>query len=257
MVMMTMFLAAAAAKHACDSPPPAYFLFTSTPDRADRLLTVLQSMRKQSVPPRKLVLTLARGYNASRFGSTTFALPTALPPRPQLEVHFIDEDQGPLSKYLGAVAVADPSAVVVVGDDDVFYGRTFIEDFACAVQASPVGTVLSNQLDADSACRWLGGCVMGFRGVAMRSGMLHGLRDFSPPAECFLADDVSISYFLSRVRGYRIRRHRLRTRHKLDNAFAWSNSSIHTFHSQRQFRVNEACSEAMRAKFAATSASSS
>ena len=56
----------------------------------------------------------------------------------------------------------------MVGDDDMAYARTFIEDFACAVATQPANLVFSAVVDG--SCGALGGCVMGFRGVAMRAG---------------------------------------------------------------------------------------
>ena len=62
-------------------------------------------------------------------------------------MHTIESDRGPLSKYLGALAPAvPPTATVVVGDDDMYYGRTFVEDYACAVAAGPRDTVYSSGL---------------------------------------------------------------------------------------------------------------
>ena len=137
------------------------------------------------------------------------------------------------------------SAIVVIGDDDVFYGSTFLEDFACSVNSGPANTVYSNQIDAD--CKWLGGCVMGFRGVAMRASMLEGLEaTFISPSECFLADDVAITYWLTMVKKYTIQKLQLRTRHKLDKSFAESNSSIHQAHKSVGFRINRACQFALK-----------
>jgi hypothetical protein len=63
---------------------------------------------------------------------------------------------------------------------------------------------------------------MGFRGVGLRAGMLEALGDMHVPSECFLADDLAISYYLALVQRFTVRRLRLRTKYKLDNEFAWS-----------------------------------
>ena len=60
-------------------------------------------------------------------------------------------DLGPITKYAGVnylLAHLQPAslarrAIVVVGDDDVFYGSSFIEDFACAVATGPENAVYS------------------------------------------------------------------------------------------------------------------
>ena len=246
----------AAAPVRCDPSwlPRIYFLLTSTPDRASRLPRVLASLRKQSMPPSGIILTVARHYDPARFSNTSFSLPSEMRQslditvqQPVLQVQIVDADRGPLLKYFGAARIeGDSQAIAVVGDDDVFYGHTFIEDFACSVAHGPANTVYSNQVDAD--CKWLGGCVMGFRGVAMRATMLHTLIDFAAPPECFLADDVAVTYWLTHVRGYRVQKLALRTKHRLDTSFAESGSSIHSYHKSAGFRINKACQAALRGR---------
>ena len=230
------------------APLNATYLLTSTPSRQGRLPRVLQTLRQQTLLPQRVVLTAARRYDAARFGNASMTLPPEVlrSQRPRVRVHELRTDRGPISKYLGALSLADPRSVVVVGDDDVFYGRTMLEDFACAVASGPERTVFSSGIDRD--CGALAPCVMGFRGVALRAGMLRGLEAWEPPRPCFLADDVAITFFLTRVRGYRIRRLRLRSKHKLDDAFAWSNSSIHSFHHAHKHRVNGRCADALLAR---------
>jgi hypothetical protein len=228
---------ATACRH--DALPAVYFLLTSTPDRARRLPSVLRVMRQQTLRPHAVVLTIARRYDVRRFANATYPrqelrwgnavldddAATSDATKSWLIVHTLEADRGPISKYLGALSRVVPAdAVVVVGDDDINYGNTFIEDYACAVAAGPPLTVFSSGIDMD--CRKLGGCVMGFRGVAMRAAMLHALPDAAVPRPCFLADDVSLTHFL-RARQYAIRRLRLRTKYRFDDAYAWSNSSIH------------------------------
>ena len=247
--------------------PSVYFLLTSTPDRASRLPRVFETLQAQTLQPKGVILTVARRYNTSRFSSETFperSLVYTLPARSALTplvptIYYVAEDKGPLLKYYGATRMLaeEPgswlfagtrhasSAIVVIGDDDVFYGSTFLEDFACSVHSGPANTVYSNQIDAD--CKWLGGCVMGFRGVAMRASMLEGLEaTFLSPSECFLADDVAITYWLTMVKKYTIQKLQLRTRHKLDKSFAESNSSIHQAHKSVGFRINRACQFALK-----------
>ena len=240
------YVCAAASKCSIAELPPVFFLLTSTPDRAKRLPRVLATLRNQSLPPRGIILTLARRYDSERFGNKTFTLPAAvLSVQPsQLQVHWVDEDRGPLLKYFGALRVNNPSAIVVVGDDDIFYGPTLIEDFACAVVRGGKNVVHSNQIDND--CRWLGGCVMGFRGLAMRAAMLHTIQSFKAPAECFLADDVSVTYWLTHVRAYRVQKLALRSRHRIDGEYAASNTSTHAYHTKFGMRVNRACQRSLR-----------
>ena len=93
---------------------------------------------------------------------------------------------------------------------------------------------------------------MGFRGVGMRMPMLAELPSLRFPPACFLADDVAITYYLSRVRRYRIVRLKLRTKYKFDADFAWSNSSINAIHRAKSFRINRACVNALLSPARAT-----
>jgi len=225
-----------------------YFMVSSTPDRASRIHRLLATMKKQTLPPAAVVLTIAAEYNTSRFSSRTFSMPATSIESARAKVlrHVIPRDLGPITKYHGH-SLIQPDAIIVVGDDDMFYGSTFLEDYACAVARAPVGTVFSSGIDRDCLGRsLLSTCVMGFRGVGLRAGMLFDLPSMSIPPECFLADDLAISYYLAVVKRYEVRRLRLRTKYKFDNEFAWSNSSINAFHRERKFSVNRACAAALR-----------
>jgi len=232
-----------------------YFLLSSTPDRASRLPRVLATMRRQTLKPTAIVLSLAEAYNATRFVNATYAVPsTLLDPgaQPRLLVHTIPHDLGPITKYAGAELLlrqgSASKAIVVVGDDDMYYGETFIEDYACAVASAPAGIVFSSGIDRDCLGKaTLSACVMGFRGVGLRAGMLQDLgAAMRVPRECFLADDLAISYYLAVLHSFDIRRLRLRSKYKFDDEFAWSNSSINTYHRHLKFGVNRACAASLR-----------
>jgi hypothetical protein len=131
---------------------PVYFLLSSTPDRAARLPRVLATMRRQSLQPAAIVLSIASTYNTSRFIHSSYTIaPELLNQQPRLLVHTVPRDLGPITKYAGVnylLAHLQPAslarrAIVVVGDDDVFYGSSFIEDFACAVATGPENAVYS------------------------------------------------------------------------------------------------------------------
>ena len=235
-----------AAGCADSSLPPVFFLLSSTPNRADRLPTLLTLMRSQSHPPRGVVLTIPRVF--ARFNES-YRLPDAAQ-WPELRVHRTDHDAGPLSKYLGSLTLPAES-IVVVGDDDMAYGRTFIEDFACAVATHADGLVFSAVVDG--SCGALGGCVMGFRGVAMRAGMLrevHQLGDklqrAGTPKACFLSDDVAISYYLKRMKGYHLRKLvRLRSRTAVDKGSSFLNGSLNLIHRRHNFELNRGCARTL------------
>ena len=103
--------------------PPVFFLLTSTPNRADRLPVLLGTMRSQSHPPTGVVLTIPRMPPGARtpqprrpqidppLSHVQAALWTGVFARfnesyrlpgaaqwPELRVHRIAADAGPLSK---------------------------------------------------------------------------------------------------------------------------------------------------------------
>ncbi len=139
---------------ACDASTldaPVYFLFSSTPDRAARLPRVLATMREQSLQPAAVVLSISRKYNATRFINSSYTLaPELLRQQPRLLIHTVPRDLGPITKYAGAkylLTHLQPAtakrAIVIVGDDDMFYGSSFVEDYACAVARGPPNSVFS------------------------------------------------------------------------------------------------------------------
>ena len=75
--------------------PPVYFLLSSTPNRAERLPVLLETMRAQTHPPKGVVLTIPRVF--ARFNES-YRLPDASR-WPELRVNVVDEDAGPLSKF--------------------------------------------------------------------------------------------------------------------------------------------------------------
>lgn len=223
-----------------------FFLLSTTPSRSFRLQQVVSMMQHQSQSPAAVVLSVPKTYR--RFHSRVeIPIELTLSPksdrRPSLQINLIQTDAGPITKYFGATGLANES-IVIVGDDDIIFGRSFIKDYATAVKSSPWGTVFS--AGSDRSCGpALGPCVMGFKGVALRAGMLHGIERIRIPQECFLADDVFITYFFRRVRRFKIRRLQLHSRNRLDIALAWSNDSLNALHRHSRFMINFGCLRAL------------
>ena len=213
-------------------------MLTSTPPRAARLDRVLENMRGQSRVPDAVLLTVPLRYARMPFAATQYTPSRAAARDPLLRIHTAGRDIGPLSKYLGRAAVGNGSDIVVVGDDDVWYGNTFIEDFACAVASKPSGVVFSS--GRDLSCGSLGACVMGFRGIGLRAQMLDLVPSLHVPEECFLADDVLITHYFNEQR-FQIRKLRTRTKYDIDGEYAWSNESINVIHKRQQYTLNERC----------------
>ena len=103
------------------------FMLTSTPLRAGRIGHVLENMRKQSRRPDAVVLAVPRTYARPPLDALPFKLTPGTSADPLLRVVHLERDAGPLTKYLGASALGNASDIVIVGDDDMWYGDTFVE----------------------------------------------------------------------------------------------------------------------------------
>jgi len=218
------------------------FMLTSTPHRAARMERVLENMRAQSRRPDAVILTIPKTYARPPLSSLQYRLEQAIADDSLLQVHRIDQDAGPLTKYFGGLALGrNSNDIVVVGDDDVWYDSTFIEDFACAVASGAPNVVYSSGRDTSCGTA-LGACVMGFRGISMRASMLLAIPSLSIPKECFLADDVLVTHHFQ-SRGFTIKKLRTRRRYHIDAAFAWSNASINVIHKQHNYEINRKCVE--------------
>lgn len=215
------------------------FMLTSTPPRARRVGIVLENMRAQTRRPDCVLLSLPRTYLRPPFRSLKYELASSIAKDPLLQIHYVDHDAGPLTKYFGVEVLTNSSDIVIVGDDDVWYDSTFIEDFACAVASDAPGVVFSSGRDGSCGAT-LGACVMGFRGVGMRASMLRQTPTLRVPAACFLADDVLITHHF-RTRGFQIKKLRTRNRYRIDGKYAWSNDSINVIHSRHDYKMNLEC----------------
>jgi len=236
---------------ACTARPGerVIFLLTSTPLRAARMGRVLENMRAQTRRPDLVLLTVPRRYTRPPLSSMDFVLAPAVARDPLLRVMHVDRDAGPLTKYFGSTMLTAGAAngngattndaIVVVGDDDVWYESTFIEDFACAVGSSLGGAVFSSGRDTSCGAA-LGACVMGFRGIGLRASMLRDLPSVPVPPECFLADDVLITHHFQK-RGFVLTRLRTRSRYQIDGAYAWTNESINAIHKRHGYKINREC----------------
>lgn len=201
-------------------------------------------MRKQTRAPTKVILSIPNNY--SRF-DTHFALP--YPHDDLLVVNDLGRDFGPLSKYMGVMKVADDRAIVVIGDDDVNYAATFIEDFVAAIDARhDTEAVFTHQFDDGFGSLSPG--VKAYSGVGCYAGQLrrlvHRYLRRPVPHPCFLADDVVATHYFKVLRPFKLYPITLRSPNPDDTSIWRSNSSINAFHvSKGGNHVNLDCEHAL------------
>ena len=222
-----------------------YFMLTSTPARAHRLPQLLNVMRKQTRRPDRVILSIPNTY--SRF-SSPYVLSSGHDPL--LIVNHLAHDAGPVSKYLGVMMVRENNAMIIIGDDDVDYGTTFIEDFITALrERRDMNAVVTGNFDRSFGRLSPG--VMAFAGVGCYAKQLRRLvrrvLQRPVPAQCFLADDVVATHYFKIVNGYKLYNLTRRTSNFNDVAIYRSNSSINHFHVANGNRVNLECERALMA----------
>lgn len=127
--------------------------------------------------------------------------------------------------------------IVVVGDDNVAYSSTFIEDMVSGIQDSPPGAILTGELDGD--LRFLTGfALMGFSGVACKAGMLRKLTKM-PSRSCFLADDIVVTHYANQ-QGFR-KVHLLKRAKDGSSEISHDSTSIYAFHKKHGMSINRQC----------------
>lgn len=182
-----------------------YFMFTIVPPHSHRIKKVLEIMRHQTLVPNGVILNVPTKYK--RFNDTLLVDEETMQSE-LLRINRLTNDSGPLSKYLGAKS-CDDNDIIIIGDDDQDYSKTFVEDFVSVVDANHAqDTVYSGDIDKSFG----GSGVMGFSGVAGRAWMFKQLpREVTKP--CFLADDVLVTIYLQQL-GLKVVRMFKRTRDK-------------------------------------------
>lgn len=181
---------------------------TTVPERAALLGPALRSLIDQTLPADRILLAWPRW--SIRTGA-------AYPPPPDLPegVEILDcEDLGPATKLLPALQ-AEPSALLIVADDDVVYPYDFIETLVRAHRADPgsvpgwrgwkleagvdprdlvhvYATGVQQAVDVD--------ILLGTWGYLVPPGALdEAVHDYtSGPPEARLVDDIWISGHLAR-----------------------------------------------------------
>ena len=163
-------------------------------------------------------------------------------------MNYLSEDSGPLSKYLGVTQVTEDNTIVIIGDDDVDYGVTFIEDFvASLVSRQGMNAVVTAQFD--NTFGRLSPGVMAFAGVACYAKHLRRLVNrvlkVPAPRQCFLADDVVVTHYFKVLCGYELYLVALRTPNANDHSVWRTNDSINAFHVDNGNHVNLNCERAL------------
>lgn len=213
-----------------------YFMFTTIPPHAHRIALTLDILRYQTLVPDNVILNVPNKYR--RFNGTLPLEGRGLP-GDTLRIHKLEQDSGPLSKYLAATA-CDDNDIVIIGDDDQDYSATFIEDFVSVVEGNEAqDTIFSGDIDQSFGSYGL----MGFSGVAGRAWMFKQLPQ-KVPESCFLADDVFVTHYAQRM-GLKIlrmlKRHRDKRSHDQKDA-----TSINHYVKEHGEQVYKGCAQELR-----------
>jgi len=187
---------------------PVFVSLTTSPDRIDKVVHVLDTLDLTHVDRVFLVLP-------ERFGRTgrRYSIPRALRDHPKVDIIRIDPDLGPISKMLPAIERAariDRKAIVISIDDDIGYPRGMIPEMIYHMARSRRTVVAGSAPGIDrfgiDPARWKfrrdreGRIVEGWAGIAYRAGNVDTdlLRRLSAlDKHTFASDDLVISYVLA------------------------------------------------------------
>lgn len=184
---------------------------TTTPYRIDRIRETLDSLLNQSIPADQIYLNIP--YVLQR-DNISYAIPEWLQNYPGITIKRV-EDFGPITKLLPTLEQEiDPNTIIITVDDDVWYPRHVVRDLVAyslqhpQVAVTPIHidyTLNAEKIFTKVKYKFKHGSkpsiVVGAAGVAYRRDFFKN--DFKQfittlPAQCRLADDLTISMYLKR-----------------------------------------------------------
>jgi len=186
---------------------------TTVPQRIGQMKPTLVSLLRQTLPPKEIRINLGRDL----FRDTP--LPSFLDGLALVRVHWVERDVGPATKYIPTLErFAGTRQLIVIVDDDMYYGDRLLADLVAAERASNGAKVYcangfnvpanlqsasrpSDKALASGARRVA--IVEGCGGYTLRPQMVdtRGLRDLTgAPPRALFDDDIWLSGHLSRAK---------------------------------------------------------
>jgi hypothetical protein len=186
---------------------------TTVPQRIGQLKPTLVSLLRQTLPPQEIRINLGRDLFANH------PLPSFLDGLALVQVHWVERDVGPATKYIPTLErFAGTRQLIVIVDDDMYYGDRLLADLVAAERAAGGTKVYcangfnvpanlqsasrpSDKALASGARRVA--IVEGCGGYTLRPQMVdtRALRDLSgAPPRALFDDDIWLSGHLSRAR---------------------------------------------------------
>jgi len=223
-----------------------YISLTTSPERISKLIHIINTLDLNNVEEVLINVPLKYGRNGS-----SYTIPPELEHHPKVRIIRPELDLGPITKLLPGIEYAkqkDPNSTVITIDDDTGYPNGFISELiyhSVHNEGSVVGGSgqdgkfwgFDNQLPAhakkgSSACPADGDgvyhcdVVEGFGGIAYRPKYVNtdlmkrfSNREFSK--DCFVSDDLVISYVLAHSGVDRIRVHNEYIGPSRQHQFSW------------------------------------
>lgn len=204
---------------------PIYLVMTSIPSRLAEVPHILDGIDTSLV--KKILVALPERFERT---GQTYTIPHALQNNSLVHIIRSDQDYGPITKLLPALSYiekVDPQAILIIIDDDHFYPRGMVHEYAYALWQSPrqafSGQVAelgprtrvpySYAIQADAPASWWpdhmpqllhGAYSIGFINHNLPSAWFRQLLKFeseNDQYDCRYNDDFLISYML-RQQGY-------------------------------------------------------
>jgi len=172
--------------------PPLVFAFASIPPRVEANVgSLVEVMTKhQTRPPDVILLSYPKTFR--RFAGIHEA-----PSVPGLTVHRPVSDEGPATKWLGALEyiAGTPelkNALLIIGDDDIDYKEDFLELMERRLLADAT-KVYAGYIEPDEIGPFNVRVAQGCSGIGMAAPVAAPLLQVARFEDCFRTDDVWVS----------------------------------------------------------------
>ena len=213
---------------------------TTIPTRISKLKPTIDSIKKQSIKPDKIVLNIPKKF--SRTGEK-YIIPKWIVRDKKITINHCGEDKGPIMKLFPTIFLEnDPESIIISIDDDNCYGKHMIEEL-CKYSSQynnaafgSSGLILTNDHQSMSHSVHLNNVTVleGFGAVAYKRKFFD--EDFSEYVnkvceniQCKLSDDITISNYLAskNIERKTIRTDKYSLGHVIYLPYGFKNDALH------------------------------
>ncbi len=178
---------------------------TTIPGRINRIKPVINSILDQNVKVDKIVINLPKKYK--RF-EKELTIPNFIENCENIHIHRVNKDYGPITKLLPTLAQEKDDTKIIYVDDDMIYGRDFVENMVAYSEKYPDKAICNhawsvkrfldhNKYDSKDERKDV---AEGFAGVLVKPKFFRDdiYNILEAPESAFFSDDIWISGHLAK-----------------------------------------------------------